>query len=253
LANAFRAVWKREIPEENQNLPVATSTRPDLDKVYNNLMAIVSKGFENTMLEAGRYLIDTFYGGDPKVAHADKKKQSLNSLNHYIQELREKNPGAPGKSWIYNAVNLVIDHETIKKHSKKLFHTYGKIPLSHKVILFPVKDMAPKKRLIEYACKHQPTVVEFRIIRDTILLVKKRKTKLKEPVTDNIDKPKFLFCDESSEFLQVEYFNKLDLKDLEKLQTRTTDYIRGYQKLLKLLKDAISKKSKGHPFQSRQK
>jgi len=135
LANAIKAIWETEIPEENQHLPAPAASKPDLDKVYTKLMAIVSEGFENTMLDAGRYLIDTFYGGDPRVALEDKKKQSLNSLNKHIIKLREKNPGAPGKSWIYNAVNLVIEHETIKAHSDELFHTYGQLPLSHKVLL----------------------------------------------------------------------------------------------------------------------
>ncbi len=88
LANTVKAVWQKEMPAENQNLPVAAATKPDLDKVYNNLMTIVSKGFENTMFEAGLYLIKTFYGGDYKIAKKDKKKQSLNSLNQYILKLR---------------------------------------------------------------------------------------------------------------------------------------------------------------------
>jgi hypothetical protein len=58
LANAVKAVWQKEMPAENQNLPVAAATKPDLDKVYNNLMTIVSKGFENTMYKAGEYLIN---------------------------------------------------------------------------------------------------------------------------------------------------------------------------------------------------
>ncbi len=162
LANAVRVVWNKETPEENQNLPVPAISKPNLDKVYTKLMAIVSEGFENTMLDAGRYLINTFYGGDPRVAHEDKKKQSLNSLNKHIIKLREKNPDAPKKSWIYNAVNLKIERETIKAHSDELFHTYGKLLLSHKVLLLPVEDMSTKQRFIEYAGENQPTIVEFR-------------------------------------------------------------------------------------------
>ena len=36
------------------------------------------------------------------------------------------------------------------------------LPLSHKVLLFPVKEMSSKERFIEYADEHKPTVVEFR-------------------------------------------------------------------------------------------
>ena len=201
LANAVKAVWQKEMPAENQNLPVAAATKPDLDKVYNNLMTIVSKGFENTMFEAGQYLIETFYGGDYKIAKKDKKKQSLNSLNQYILKLRENNPGAPGKSWIYNAVNLVIEHETIKAHSDKLFHTYGMLPLSHKVLLFPVKEMSSKERFIEYAAEHKPTVVEFREKIDGSKSSKSQKIESSPSLLKIIANPERLFNDDLSKFL----------------------------------------------------
>jgi len=240
LADAVRAVWKKDIQEEKQKLAVIAVPEPDFDKVYSHLMAIVSKGFENTMLRVGRYLIKTFYGGNIKIAQEDKKKQSLNSLNQYILKIREQHPDSPRKSWIYNSVNLVIDHETIKNHSNKLFHTYGKLSLSHKVLLFPIKNLQEKKRLIEYVYAHKLTVEQFR--NKLTEASKKQKTKLKEPVINNIDRPKFLFGDKLSEFLQVEYLNKLDLKHLEKIQSRTTEYIRGYRELLQLLKDVIKDK-----------
>ena len=64
---------KRRRRQENQNLPVPAVSKPDLDKSITTLMTIVSKGFENTMFEAGKYLIETFYGGDPKVPRMTRK------------------------------------------------------------------------------------------------------------------------------------------------------------------------------------
>ena len=53
-----------DTPNRKSKFTRQRMSKPDLDKVYNNLMAIVSKGFENTMFEAGKYLIKTFYGGE---------------------------------------------------------------------------------------------------------------------------------------------------------------------------------------------
>lgn len=148
--------------ETDKNLPVAVTPDPDIKEVYSKLLSIVSKGFEDTMFKAGQYLIDIFYGGNSTLAQNDKDKTGLNSLNQYIKNLNDNNPNAPKKSWIYNAVKLVIEHEIIKEHSKQLFHAYGKLSLSHKVLLFPVQDMAHKTSLIEHAGENQPTVIEFR-------------------------------------------------------------------------------------------
>jgi DNA repair photolyase len=244
FAEAVREVWEKKYQQENQNLPVPAVSNSDLDKIYTNLMAIVSMGFENTMLDAGRYLIDTFYGGSHKIAKEDKKKQSLNSLNQYIQELREKNPGAPGKSWIYNAVNLVIEHETIKAHSDKLFHTYGKLPLSQKVLLFPVKDMSFKTRLIEYASEHGPTVVEF---REKIAKSKSninRNPESKPSLLKIIANPEKLFADDMLKFITPEALKELPPTALKRLLNEAKNSIAKMEENIKLEKDYIKRYKK---------
>ena len=244
LANAVRAVWKIDIPAESQNLPVAAASEPDLNKVYNNLMAIFSKGFENTMFEAGRYLIKTFYGGDCKIAKEDKKRRSLNSLNQYILELREQNPGAPGKSWIYNAVNLVIDHETIKAYSEKLFHTYGILPLSHKVLLFPVKDMSTKQDLIEYADQNHPTVLEFKKRIAGSKSSESLKTQSGPSLLKIIANPEKIFAKEISKLITAKALKQLPSPTLEKLQSKAKDSVVKIEENIKMEKNHIKRYKK---------
>ena len=257
FADTLQTFWSIKNSESSTSLPVPAVSKPDMGEIYTNLMAIVSKGFENTMLEAGRYLIDTFYGGDPKVAHADKKKQSLSSLNQYILELREKNPGAPGKSWIYNAVNLLIEHESIKAHSRELFHTYGKLLLSHKVLLFPVEDMSSKERLIEYAAENRPTVREFREIIADSKPDKSRKIESNPSLLKIISSPEKLFTAEMSEFLTPEALKQLPSSKLEKLRTGAnesivrintniqleTNHIKRYQELIEAINNTSQQDS----------
>ena len=110
----------------------------------------------------------------------------------------------------------MIDHETIKAHSDELFHTYGKLSLSHKVLLFPVKDMCSKERLIEYAGEHQPTVLEFREKIADSKSVKNRKIESSPSLLRIIANPGKLFTDEMSKLFTPESLQKRKLPELKK-------------------------------------
>ncbi len=255
--DVIKATFDLESWDEVQDMALAVVQEPDLDEVYNTLIAIFFKGLENTMLEAGWYLIKTFYNEDIETAMNDKKKKSLNSISQHITKLHEENSDAPRKSWIYNAVNLVIEHETIKAHSEKLFHTYGKIPRSHKVLLFPI-NLDKKKELIEYVDKHHPTVVEFRneIARSKPEQIQKRQRKIS--LIKIIHKPEVLFSNEMSQFLKPGSLQKLTPPDIEKLQSRANEniskiqeriekektYVNCYQELIESLEKVSSENSK---------
>ena len=135
-------------------------SHPDMklvDCAYVRLAGIYSGHYEKAMLDAGQYIVDTFYSGDIEKARNNDSplKESLHSLLERIS--RDKAEGLPSKSWVYNSVKLVV-----AEHNFMDFHTYGKLGLSQKVLLFPVRDTEIKKRLISESVENDYTVVQLK-------------------------------------------------------------------------------------------
>jgi hypothetical protein len=120
------------------------------------LTEILSRHYENAMIEAGKYLVQMFFDNDIERARQKKpvKEKSLYQLILYLQ--RQKN-NAPSKSWIYNAVNLAVDYSDFKH-----FHMYGKLLLSHKILLLPIDNHDKKKDLIQEIAKNKLTVSQLK-------------------------------------------------------------------------------------------
>jgi len=127
-----------------------------VEKAGMKLTQIISKHYENAMIEAGNYLVQMFFDNDIERARKKKpaKEKSLYQLILYLQ--RQKN-NAPSKSWIYNAVNLAVDYSDYKH-----FHTYGKLLLSHKILLLPIDKKELKKNLIQEVANNQLTVSQLK-------------------------------------------------------------------------------------------
>ena len=98
-----------------------------------------------------------FYGGDLERARSNDSplKNSLYSLLDRLN--KNKAPGLPSKSWVYNSIKLVV-----VEHDFRDFHTYGKLGLSQKVLLFPVRDIEIRKRLINESVENDYTVARLR-------------------------------------------------------------------------------------------
>ena len=78
---------------------------------YEHLQSVFVKHFKNAVIEAGQYIIDTFYGGDAWLAFAkNKSKNSPPSLRSLIDKLKstpaDPSGDAPSESWLYKAVSL---------------------------------------------------------------------------------------------------------------------------------------------------
>jgi len=144
---------------ETLNAVVLTETTPDynlVEKACKRLTEIISKHYENAMLEAGKYIIKEFYNNEIERAR-NKQPYKEKSLFQLIQQLKKSGAKAPSKSWIYNAVNLSIDYEDFKNIKK-----YNKLLLSHKILLFTISNRKIKEFLIEEIVDNSYTINQLR-------------------------------------------------------------------------------------------
>ncbi|MBI9085420.1 MAG: radical SAM protein [Desulfobacterales bacterium] len=121
------------------------------EEAYIALRNLFVKHVTAFMVEAGDYVIKTFYNDNPRLALAKNKAQdnppSLKALTKKIRTASAKDPsrGIPSLSWFYNSVNLAA-HLAINKELG--FQTFGILPHSHKLLLLhfpPLKDVEADK------------------------------------------------------------------------------------------------------------
>jgi len=236
---------------------VVVKTQPHqvlVERAYHSLTQIFSTHLENAMLEAGEYIIKEFYGGDPERAR-NKDPVEKESLNQLIQRLQNRSSSAPSKSWIYNAVNLVVENEDLRG-----FHTYGKLLLSHKVLLLPIDSFEIKKQLIQETYDNNYTIEQ---LRNRIPEVWRKETKIKEQksLTQLIKKPELLLSDEFSSAIEEESLSKLKLKTLDRLTTQAQHRVdqiektiedlnsqaKRYKELISIVEEVRIKKSRKTP------
>ena len=88
---------------------------PDItlvDKAYLTLADIFTRHYENALLEAGHYIINEFYDGNIALVKAGEPTKG-HSLNQLIKRFQGREEGSPSRSWVFNAVNMVIDEEDV--------------------------------------------------------------------------------------------------------------------------------------------
>ncbi|MBW1995930.1 MAG: hypothetical protein JRI77_16000 [Deltaproteobacteria bacterium] len=221
-----------------------------VDEAYKNLMDIFSKHFKNAMIEAGQYLIKTFYGGDIEKA---RRKELVENISFYqlLKRLNPQESGGPSKSWVYNAINLAI-----QEHDLSNFSNYRKLNLSHQVLLLPIRDIKDKKRLINEIVKKNLTVAQ---LRKEIKKVRNNKIKNEDvPKTLKriIGNPKILFSEENKSAIKMKALLELDINSLEGLKEKAKakrdeiedqirelkDFSKNYERLFKKVDKAITKK-----------
>jgi DNA polymerase III subunit gamma/tau len=184
---------------------------------YTILSNIYSGYHEKAMLAAGQYIVDTFYGGDIERARNNDSplKKSLYSLLDRFN--KDKAPGLPSKSWVYNSVKLIVT-----EHDFRDFHAYGKLGLSQKVLLFPVSNMELKKRLISESVENNYTVAR---LKERISEETGNNIPTPEDPVKLIKDPANLFNSNYS-FWQTERLTALPTKKKKVLITKSHDRIR---------------------------
>ena len=136
-----------------------TENEPDMRLVEEagvKLTEIISRHYENAMIEAGNYIVKTFFDNDIERA---RKKQATKekSLYQLIIYLQNQKYNAPSKSWLYNAVNLAVDSSDYQNYP-----LYARLMLSHKIELLPISHQGVKKHLIKEIVEKKLTVSQLK-------------------------------------------------------------------------------------------
>lgn len=216
-----------------------------VEQAYQKLFEIFSKveGVLGTAIEdCGKYLLKTFY--DDEIELARKKKSPKDeSLNQLIKRFPSGSSTSPSKSWIYNSIGLIIQEKDIEKFGSEIFHTYGKLLLSHKTHLLSVKDMTDKVDLItKIVDNNLPVSALDQLKKELITRTPKSKSLL-----SLLNSPDKLFDDQNKSFisqtlegLSVKKRDKIKSKALEKAQDLEKE-IESLTQKIKLQKGFIKK------------
>ena len=142
-------------------LPMDDMDDEKVEKAYEHLKSIFIKHFQNAMLECGKYLIQTFYGGNYELAQEKKftNNKFLAALIKKIQADATEKGDAPSRTWLYDAVNLAIDDYLFEQN--QLPSVYGQLGHSHKVNLTSA-PIEVKRTLVQEAFDKEYTVAELR-------------------------------------------------------------------------------------------
>lgn len=222
-------------------------------RAYDNLLGIFAKHFEDAMLEAGQYIIQEFYGNDYRKAEKKKadKNKSFETLNQMISENKKNNISGPSKSWIYNAVSLAVQNKKLQEFDPDTFHTYGNIPLSHKVLLLPVKKrnhdgkvdsdktLERKYELIKRIDENNLTVKQLRAE------IHKDVQDWKKSVARFARFPKRLFSDEFETEISLENLKGLKIKELKTIDTNAKKGMEKNKKKMDKFQDML-RETKSH-------
>lgn len=126
-----------------------------VDNAVEQIKVLFFRNFTTAMIEIGEYLIKEFFDGDHELAK-QKKSAKGKSFLQVINNLRVNGENNPSKSWLYNAINLVVDSTLLMD-----FHSYGNLPLSSKVMLLRVKDESLKRELVVKAVDESLSVSQL--------------------------------------------------------------------------------------------
>lgn len=127
-----------------------------VEKTVQKINNIASTHFKNAITEVGQLLIDEFFYGNLDLVK-QKNGGKLKSLRQVIKLLKQSKDNDYSRSWIYNAINLVLQNNAYES-----VQSYGHLSDGHKIELFPVKDESRKIELIEIAVSEKLSVSKFK-------------------------------------------------------------------------------------------
>ncbi len=252
--------------EQLEIIDIPVETEPAemklVEEAYHHLATIFSKHYENAMFEAGQYIIEKFYSGDIELAKDNKpaKKASLRKLEDL---LKIKNPNSPSKSWLHYSIQLFVETNEIKENElNTTVQTYGQLPVSHKILLFPVRTRDTKIELIQETVQNNYTYVQLKNRIAELKTADKSKIENRKSLLQIINNPDLLFSDNYADDREENSLSKLNLAKLEKIYKKTEaklsdiendfeeiktkltmhrEYDRNYKQLLKSVERAKEK------------
>ena len=134
-------------PEKPKEAPVDTEL---VNSAVVKIKLIYLEHAQNAYLEVAQYLFDNFFDSNYDLMRnktpAEGKDASFNAL---AKRLKEEDVSLPGRTWLHNSVRLLAEKEDIegKPDMEEVVHTYGQLPVSHKIAMLPL-DFERKKDLI---------------------------------------------------------------------------------------------------------
>lgn len=115
---------------------------------FSRIRDIYLNNATNSYKEIGDYLAKKFFDGDiEKIKKKKFEKDKGKSFHRLCEKLKDADTNLPKKSYLYNSLGLHVDHHDLK--DTELFHTYGKLSVSHQIQLLTVRDLEKKKELIQ--------------------------------------------------------------------------------------------------------
>jgi hypothetical protein len=146
------------IPEVLDDKALTPAEQEKVEEAYNELKNIFFNNIYKSMLEAGQYLIETFFEND-YVKAVEKPFNENSSLHALFQKLNTDTSGsAPKKTWLYDSINLAIAEDNFKDVS-----AFGKLNNSHKLkVISSGLSKENQLMLIEEIFKEQYTVLALK-------------------------------------------------------------------------------------------
>jgi len=195
-----------------------------VDLAYNHLRGIFAKHINQAMLQAGQYLVRTFFGTYEKARKWKKiREQSFNRLE---ERLNNGAGDAPKKTWIYDAVRVAVDDHFFRLEGGQIFRAYGKLGHSHKVRLAYVRQPEIKNKLIEEVADQ---VERKRPVSDKKLRKRIAEEKAKLPKKKRIP----------SIFQAIKDIDKLAMKELKEARSFSGINSLGNDEIDRLLNSSV--------------
>jgi hypothetical protein len=210
-----------------------------VERACRTLTQIFSDRHEEAMLEAGRFIIKEFFNKDVELARQKKPVEEA-SFYQVIQELKRRTTNAPSKSWLYNAIGLVVDSQDFQG-----FHTYGKLLLSHKVLLLRVRDTEEKKKLIAETAKNGLTVAQLKERIGKLRNLTQSNGKTAKSLSHAVTDPVLLFSKKFEPARQMKALVKLPPRTIEGLRLKATKKVARLAESIQKLESRL-KNEKAH-------
>lgn len=248
-------------------LPAPDEDDIDLvDRAYAELSDIFYSNIGNAIFKAGEFIVSEFYNNEIELVKSKNpvKKQSLNKL---IKKIQGDSHKQLSRSWIFNAVKLYVE----TKELETTVQTYGQLPISHKILLFPIHNSSTKLQLIHEAVENKCTVVELKNRITELMAVAKPEIEAPKSLLQVVKNPDLLFSDNYALDRGVKFLSKLKPAELEKIHkkakanlldiehdveeielklTTQREHVRNYKKLLKSVERAKEKGKGGKKLKS---
>ena len=136
-----------------------------IDETINLIREIYTHGVMDTIMKIGTLIFEKIYGNDVESfdTHKTTKKGDLNKSQVFQQlakkseELAERGESLPRKTWLYNAVRLVVENKQLSDSPN-----YGSLSISHRVELLKIENRNQKLEVVKEIESQKLSVRETR-------------------------------------------------------------------------------------------